>query len=156
MAAKPNFFLRVLEVMWDDSVGLCLTPQKFRNVEPNADIFNNINQQFWQYVLPGCDAWGYVACTGTNFCIRAKELARVGWFPEYTITEDYALSMELKMAGVRGRYLSEYLAVGEAPTEVRNVCRQRSRWTKVRRREGMGRGGEGGGEEIERLWPRRR
>jgi hypothetical protein len=143
MAAKPNFFLRILEVMWDESVGLCLTPQKFRNVEPNADIFNNVNQQFWQYVLPGCDALGYVACTGTNFCLRARCLARVGWFPEYTITEDYALSMELKMAGVVGRYLSEYLAVGEAPTEVRNVCRQRSRWTKVRR-------GGGGEEEEER------
>jgi cellulose synthase/poly-beta-1,6-N-acetylglucosamine synthase-like glycosyltransferase len=36
---------------------------------------------------------------------------QVGWFPEYTITEDYALSMELKSAGFKGRYLSEYLAV---------------------------------------------
>jgi cellulose synthase/poly-beta-1,6-N-acetylglucosamine synthase-like glycosyltransferase len=36
---------------------------------------------------------------------------QAGWFPEYTITEDYALSMELKLAGFRGRYLPEYLAV---------------------------------------------
>jgi len=28
-----------------------------------------------------------VACTGTNFCLRARALATVGWFPEYTITE---------------------------------------------------------------------
>lgn len=55
---------------------------------------------------------------------------QVGWFPEYTITEDYALSMEFKSAGFKGRYLAEYLAVGEAPDEIRNVCRQRSRWTK--------------------------
>jgi cellulose synthase/poly-beta-1,6-N-acetylglucosamine synthase-like glycosyltransferase len=38
-------------------------------------------------------------------------VAQAGWFPEYTITEDYALSMELKLAGFRGRYLPEYLAV---------------------------------------------
>jgi cellulose synthase/poly-beta-1,6-N-acetylglucosamine synthase-like glycosyltransferase len=57
-------------------------------------------------------------------------MLQVGWFPEYTITEDYALSMELKSAGFKGRYLAEYLAVGEAPDEIRNVCRQRSRWTK--------------------------
>ena len=38
--------------------------------------------------------------------------------------------MELKAAGFKGRYLAEYLAVGEAPDEIRNVCRQRSRWTK--------------------------
>lgn len=36
---------------------------------------------------------------------------QVGWFPTYTITEDYALSQELKMAGFKGRYLPEYLAV---------------------------------------------
>ena len=33
------------------------------------------------------DAFGYVACTGTNLCIRARALAAVGWFPTYTITE---------------------------------------------------------------------
>ena len=73
--------------------------QAFDNINPNSDIFNNINEQFWEYVLPGCDAWGYIACTGTNFCIRAQALGRCGWFPEYTITEDYALSMELKKQG---------------------------------------------------------
>ncbi|KAF8062642.1 VHA-F [Scenedesmus sp. PABB004] len=130
MAARRNFLLKVLEALWDDRVSLVLTPQAFSNIAPGGDIFNNINQQFWEYVLPGCDAWGYIACTGTNFCIRARALATVGWFPEYTITEDYALSMELKAAGLKGRYLAEYLAVGEAPDEVRNVCRQRSRWTK--------------------------
>lgn len=69
--------LQVLEAMWDDSCSLCLTPQAFSNINPKADIFNNINQQFWEYVLPGCDAWGYIACTGTNFCLRARSLAAV-------------------------------------------------------------------------------
>jgi len=36
--------------------------------------------------LPGCDALGYIACTGTNFCLRACALATVGWFPTYCIT----------------------------------------------------------------------
>ncbi len=63
--------------MWDDSCSLVLTPQGFSNINPKADIFNNINQQFWEYVLPGCDALGYIACTGTNFCLRARSLAQV-------------------------------------------------------------------------------
>ena len=67
--------------MCDEGVALCLTPQAFTNVNPGTDIFNNTNQQFWEYILPGCDALGYVACTGTNFCIRARALATVGWFP---------------------------------------------------------------------------
>lgn len=78
---------QVLEVMWEDDVALCLTPQAFSNTDAGSDVFNNKNLQFWEYVLPGCDALGYVACTGTNFCIRACALATVGWFPEYTITE---------------------------------------------------------------------
>jgi hypothetical protein len=78
---------------------------------------------------------------GTNFAIRASTLAQVGWFPDYTVTEDYALGMELKMAGCRGAYLGEFLAQGEAPTEVRNVFRQRSRWTKGHMQVGAGGGG---------------
>ena len=39
---------KVLEVLWDDSVALCLTPQAFSNIDPRGDIFNNINQQFWE------------------------------------------------------------------------------------------------------------
>lgn len=68
---------QVLEAMWDDSCSLVLTPQAFSNINPKADIFNNINTQFWEYVLPGCDALGYIACTGTNFCLRARSLAQV-------------------------------------------------------------------------------
>eukprot|EP00879_Flechtneria_rotunda_P011197 GHRR01011695.1.p1 GENE.GHRR01011695.1~~GHRR01011695.1.p1 ORF type:complete len:695 (+),score=198.24 GHRR01011695.1:342-2426(+) len=131
MQAKPNFFLKLLEVMVDDKIALCLSPQSFNNVNPSTDIYNNTNEQFWQYILPGLDAMGYIACTGTNFCLRARALGSVGWFPEFCITEDYALSIELKAAGYKGKYLAEYLAVGEAPTdELRNVLRQRSRWTK--------------------------
>ena len=34
--------------MWDDGVALTLTPQAFSNIDPRADIFNNVNQQFWE------------------------------------------------------------------------------------------------------------
>jgi len=81
-------------------------------------------------MLPGCDALGYIACTGTNFCIRCCPLADCGWFPTYTITEDYALGMILKRKGYKAGYLNEYLAIGEAPEEIRNIFRQRSRWCK--------------------------
>jgi hypothetical protein len=51
--------------------------QSFHNVDAAADIWNHVNPQFWQYVLPGCDALGYIGCTGTNVCIRARCLAVV-------------------------------------------------------------------------------
>ncbi len=73
----------------DDEIALCLSPQSFHNIHKDGDLFNNINKQFWECWLPGAFAWGYIACTGTNFCIRARALCHCGWFPDYTITEDY-------------------------------------------------------------------
>ena len=69
--------------------------------------------------------------TGTNFLIRAVAFREAGWSPEYTLTEDYALGMELTRLRWHCRYVSEYLAIGEAPHETRNCFQQRSRWCKV-------------------------
>jgi hypothetical protein len=40
--------MQILEVMTDDSISLCLSPQGFSNVNPATDIYNNNNQQFWE------------------------------------------------------------------------------------------------------------
>ena len=56
----------------------------------------------------------------------------MGWSPTYTLTEDYALGMELTMNRWKCRYVEEYLAIGEAPEQLRNCFQQRSRWCKVR------------------------
>ncbi|GBF97993.1 six-hairpin glycosidase [Raphidocelis subcapitata] len=116
MVAKPNFFTKVRA--------------RSAFVQGGLDIFNNLNLSFWEYMLPGTDALGYIACTGTNFCLRCAPLADCGFFPSWTITEDYALGMILKAKHYKAGYLNEYLAIGEAPEEIRNIFRQRSRWCK--------------------------
>ena len=68
---------------------------------------------------------------GTNFLTRAVAFREAGWSPEYTLTEDYALGMELTRLKWQCRYVAEYLAIGEAPHETRNCFQQRSRWCKV-------------------------
>lgn len=75
-------------------------------------------------------------CAGTNFLTRSIAFEQAGWSPEYTLTEDYALGMELRKRKWKCRYVEEYLAVGEAPEQVRNCFQQRSRWAKVRFRSG--------------------
>ena len=64
--------------------------------------------------------------------IRSTAFQEAGWSPEYTLTEDYALGMELTRLHWHCRYVNEYLAIGEAPHETRNCFQQRSRWCKVR------------------------
>ena len=56
---------------------------------------------------------------------------QAGWSPTYTLTEDFALGMELKKRNWSCRYVCDYLAIGEAPDQIRNCFQQRSRWTKV-------------------------
>lgn len=72
------------------------------------------------------------AYAGTNFLARSQAFKDANWSPEYTLTEDYALGMEMKRKHWQGRYVCEYLAIGEAPEQVRNCFQQRSRWCKVR------------------------
>ena len=64
--------------------------------------------------------------------MRCNAFLEVGGSPTWTLTEDYALGMELKKFGWHCRYVQEYLAIGEAPEQIRNCYQQRSRWCKVR------------------------
>ena len=64
--------------------------------------------------------------------VRANALLEVGGSPTWTLTEDYALGMQLKKYGWHCRYVQEYLAIGEAPDQIRNCYQQRSRWCKAR------------------------
>ena len=69
--------------------------------------------------------------TQCDLQVRANALLEVGGSPVWTLTEDYALGMELKKFGWHCRYVQEYLAIGEAPDQIRNCYQQRSRWCKV-------------------------
>ncbi|WIA15640.1 hypothetical protein OEZ85_002267 [Tetradesmus obliquus] len=129
-APVESFFCRVLEVMADKDIALCLTPQNFDDVKASYDIFNCLNLSFWEYMLPGTDAVEYIACTGTNFGLRCDALFKCGWFPTWSVTEDYTLGMNLKAKGYKARYLNEYLVFGTSPETVRKVFQQRSRWCK--------------------------
>ena len=95
--ANPDFFLKTLRLFdAGDNVGMVLSPQCFYNLDPAADIFNHGNVQFWEYAQTGYDAYGFISCTGTNFLVRSAAFREAGWSPEYTLTEDFALGMEMK------------------------------------------------------------
>lgn len=157
-----GFFCKILRVLEDNNLDLVLSPQYFTNILPFADAFNHLNPQFWEYILPGLQPLGYVACTGTNMGLRLSMLHRHspvtgvlasegavggfakgqsdesaryenamhGPFPTYSVTEDYALSLELRKAQVKGTYIAEYLVKGEAPDGIVAVDIQRGRWTE--------------------------
>lgn len=67
-------------------------------------------------------------CTaGSNFVLRSQYAQEVGWFPTYTMCEDFALALELQAKKRKSAYVREFLAMGEVPTTVRGCFQQRSR-----------------------------
>ncbi|KAK9803849.1 hypothetical protein WJX73_008180 [Symbiochloris irregularis] len=126
-----DFFLHTLWLFdGGENVGMVLSPQAFHNLNPYADLFNHSNIHFWEYMQPGYDSFGFISCTGTNFLMRAQALVEAGGSPTFTLTEDFALGMEMKKLHWHCRYVQAYLALGEAPEQIRNCFQQRSRWCK--------------------------
>ena len=132
MIIKPEFLNVCLEYFERDPKTMAVqTPQDFYNVELNADMFDHQNMGFFQYILPAAASWNSATCVGTNFILSAKALARVGFFPTFSITEDFCLAFKMHEI-VKGKfyYHAENLATGEAPEDLRGIFRQRSRWAK--------------------------
>ncbi len=44
---------------------------------------------------------GLISCTGTNFLLRAEAWRQCDGFPTYTLTEDFALGLELTLRGAQ-------------------------------------------------------
>ena len=64
---------------------------------------------------------GLISCTGTNFMIRAEAWQEVDGFPEHTVTEDFAMGIELTLRRWRCIFVPAALAIGEAPETTRKV-----------------------------------
>lgn len=62
---------------------------------------------------------------------HSKPMHGAGYFPDHTLTEDYALGMEMRRTGWREVYVEDELVRGSAPDKVRGAFGQRSRWCKV-------------------------
>lgn len=129
MKAHPNFLHHVLPYFEEDpQTAIAQTPQHFFNVDHTGDVFNHQNSTFFFGVQTGLDAWRATVCCGTNFAVRAAPLAAIGWFPTESITEDFLLSLKLTASGWHCRYHGNVLTTGEAPEDLRQIFKQRSRW----------------------------
>ena len=60
--------------------------------------------------------------------MRTKHCQEAGWFPTYTMCEDFALALELQAKKYKAAYVQEFLALGEVPVTVRGTFQQRSRY----------------------------
>jgi cellulose synthase (UDP-forming) len=130
----PQFLKRALSLLRESDVGMVQTPQHFINPDPLqtnlsvARVWPDEQRYFFDVVMAAKDAWGTAFCCGTSSVIRFRALQQIGGIPTQSVTEDYLLTLSMKVAGYRTVYLNEPLSLGLAPEGLKEYITQRSRW----------------------------
>ena len=130
----PHFLRRALALFREGDVGIVQTPQHFINPDPLqsnlsiARVWPDEQRYFFDVVMSAKDAWGASFCCGTSSVIRFPILQQIGGFPTESVTEDYLVTLKMKVAGYRTVYLNERLSLGLAPEGLKEYVTQRSRW----------------------------
>ena len=87
--------------------------QTFCNYNPSADVLDHSARLKWVCREGMVRGHGGLHCNGSGLVVRARALARIGWWPEWTVCEDNAMAMLLQRRGYRGYFLPQQVARGE-------------------------------------------
>lgn len=130
-SAMPDFLKEITKPFKDETVDFVQTPQRYKNeVTWVAKAAAAHQIYFFDYI---CEAKAYdnaLFLCGTNFAIRRSALNSVGGMDTRFITEDYATSLNLHMAGKKGVFIKKPLALGIAPSTLKAYFSQQQRWSK--------------------------
>ena len=128
----PDLLARTLPEFVDDAVAFVQTPQYYANAPYNRIAEASWRQQalFFGPIARGKDSHGSMFCCGTNVIFRREALAAVGGFPTGSLTEDFALSVDLHERGWRSAYVPEVLASGLGPEDMASYVSQQHRWAR--------------------------
>ncbi|NGX63134.1 MAG: Cellulose synthase 1, partial [Candidatus Anoxychlamydiales bacterium] len=93
----------------DNMIALIQTPQYYTNFEGNRISKAAALQQviFYEYLCVGKGIEEVMFCCGSNVLIRTEAIMGVGGFDETTVTEDFATSFKLHLAGWKTKYYNK-------------------------------------------------
>ena len=129
--ALPHFLTEITKPFADETIDWVQTPQRYQNEKTWVAQASAAHQIFFFEHI--CPAKGYdnaLFLCGTNFAVRRSALDTVGGINTKFITEDYATSLDMHIAGLRGVFIPEVLALGMAPTSLKQYFTQQRRWSK--------------------------
>jgi cellulose synthase/poly-beta-1,6-N-acetylglucosamine synthase-like glycosyltransferase len=128
----PAFLERTVGHFARRNVALVQTPQYYANAGQNPIAAAAWSQQalFFGIIARGKSATGAMFCCGTNAVFRRAALESVGGIPEDSVTEDFALSLEMHERGWRTVYVPEVLAAGLGPEDMASYVSQQHRWAR--------------------------
>ena len=127
---SPDFLLRAVPHLADDSVAFAQTPQAFPSAKGLvAGGTAEAQRIFYELVCPGKNHFNAVFCVGTNVVFRRAALDQLGGMWTASNSEDIWTSIELHRRGWRSVFVPETLARGLAPDNLLAFFKQQFRWS---------------------------
>ncbi len=129
--ALPQFLVEIVKPLADEGIDFVQSPQRYKNETTWVAKAAAAHQIFFfEHICPAKGWDNALFLCGTNFAIRRSALDAIGGMDTRFITEDYATSLELHMIGRRGVFMPRVLALGMAPTSLKQYFTQQRRWSK--------------------------
>ena len=129
--ALPEFLVEIVKPLAEDDIDFVQSPQRYKNEKTWVAQAAAAHQIFFfEHICPSKGYDNALFLCGTNFAIRRSALDAIGGMDTRFITEDYATSLELHMIGKKGVFMPRVLALGMAPTSLKQYFTQQRRWSK--------------------------
>ncbi len=129
-----RFFLnRIVPLLEaDPKLAFVQTPQFYANINTNRVARAAGAQQavFYEYICEAKAQSGSAFCCGTNVVMRREALLQAGGLDENSVTEDFATSLKLHVAGWTSLYYGETYVMGMGPETLSAYFRQQYRWAR--------------------------
>ncbi|MBM3200553.1 glycosyltransferase family 2 protein [Candidatus Woesearchaeota archaeon] len=125
-----DFFKEIVKPFSDSTVGATTGNSKVKNKDTFLGSFQNIEYHFNNMIRHSFSTafkngiWFF----GALACYRKSALNKVGFFKKDTLSEDIDVSLELKNMGYKIMNLASAGGTTVAPTALRELYSQRSRW----------------------------
>jgi len=128
-----SFLKRLMpQIVADKKIAYIQTPQFYGNHSrfPISRVAQIQQSIFYEYICEAKSVHNAVFMCGTNLVVRRAALVDVGFFEEESVTEDYATSMRISLAGWDVKYDNYTTAFGDGPVNLEQYFKQQYRWAR--------------------------
>lgn len=125
----PDFLVETVPFFAMDNVAFVQTPQAYGNLQTiiarGAAYMQTV---FYRFVQRGRNRFNAAFCVGTNVIYCRSAIDEIGGIHVDSKSEDVWTALTLHERGWRSIYISDVLAVGDAPETVEAYSKQQLRW----------------------------
>lgn len=125
----PDFLVETVPFFVADNVAFVQTPQAYGNLHTiiarGAAYMQTV---FYRFVQRGRNRFNAAFCVGTNVIFRRAAIDEIGGIHTDSKSEDVWTALTLHERGWRSVYISDVLAVGDAPETIEGYSKQQLRW----------------------------